>query len=241
MTPGARGLTDGLTEGAFGAGCFTFAMSVNTGQLWETGLRASGSSPDTFRGTRPQTTRRGVFPATGTRDWSVVYGIAISAFCFEPEESESLPCPLRRREQHGGRTRGTPLPLPPRPYLEVGAGDTLGQLPEERLHDLDELRRLDHVQDLLQLVQEHHFLRAVSLRPVLEKRRHHLQKQRRGVTPTAPTRPPPGDGRRGRFRPRRRSRAWVHWPVGCCIIRGIGLILPTLESQSSFTGPARSD
>ncbi len=59
-------------------------------------------------------------------------------------------------------------------HLEVRAGHTLGQLTEERLHDLHELGRLDHVQDLLQLVEEHHLLRTVSLGPVLEKSHDHL-------------------------------------------------------------------
>ena len=35
-------------------------------------------------------------------------------------------------------------------------GDTLGQLSEERLLDEDKLSRLDDVQDLLYLSQEHH-------------------------------------------------------------------------------------
>lgn len=41
-------------------------------------------------------------------------------------------------------------------YLEVRAGDTGCDLFEERLLDPDELRRLDHIQDLLNLPQEHH-------------------------------------------------------------------------------------
>ena len=36
------------------------------------------------------------------------------------------------------------------------AGDALGDLLEERLLNLDELSGLDHVQDLLDLTQEHH-------------------------------------------------------------------------------------
>lgn len=40
--------------------------------------------------------------------------------------------------------------------LEVRAGHASGDLFEERLLDLDELRGLDHVQDLLQLPEEHH-------------------------------------------------------------------------------------
>lgn len=41
-------------------------------------------------------------------------------------------------------------------YLEVRAGDAGRDLFEERLLDPDELRRLDHIQDLLNLPQEHH-------------------------------------------------------------------------------------
>lgn len=41
----------------------------------------------------------------------------------------------------------------------MGAGDTFGDLLEQRLLDLHELRGFDHVQDLLQLSEEHH-LRA---------------------------------------------------------------------------------
>lgn len=41
-------------------------------------------------------------------------------------------------------------------YLEVRAGDASGNLFEQRLLDADELRRLDHVQDLLDLSKEHH-------------------------------------------------------------------------------------
>lgn len=40
--------------------------------------------------------------------------------------------------------------------LEVWAGDTSGDLFEEGLLDLDKLRRLDDVQDFLQLTQKHH-------------------------------------------------------------------------------------
>ena len=61
-------------------------------------------------------------------------------------------------------------------YLEVGAGDALGQLSEQRLHDLDELRGLDDVQDLLQLIEEHHLLGTVGLGPVLEQSSHSLQR-----------------------------------------------------------------
>lgn len=40
--------------------------------------------------------------------------------------------------------------------LEVWAGDTSGDLFEEGLLDLDKLRGLNNVQDLLQLPQKHH-------------------------------------------------------------------------------------
>lgn len=44
-------------------------------------------------------------------------------------------------------------------YLEVGRADTLAQLSEERVNNLLELIRLDNVQNLLHLAEEHHFLR----------------------------------------------------------------------------------
>lgn len=37
-------------------------------------------------------------------------------------------------------------------YLEVWAGDTFGQLPEQGFHNFHKLRWLNHVQDLLQLI-----------------------------------------------------------------------------------------
>lgn len=51
-------------------------------------------------------------------------------------------------------------------YLKVWTRNTFSELPEQRVHDLLELGRLDHVQDLLHFVEEHHFLRRMSLRPV---------------------------------------------------------------------------
>ena len=42
------------------------------------------------------------------------------------------------------------------PNLEVRAGDAGSDLFEESLLNSDELRRLDHIQDLLDLSQEHH-------------------------------------------------------------------------------------
>ena len=47
-------------------------------------------------------------------------------------------------------------------YLKVWTGDALGDLLEERLLDLDELSGLDHVEDLLDLTQEHHLKIAQS-------------------------------------------------------------------------------
>lgn len=47
--------------------------------------------------------------------------------------------------------------------------DALSELPEERIHDLLELGRLDDVEYLLQLVEEHHLLGRVRLRPELEE------------------------------------------------------------------------
>ena len=40
--------------------------------------------------------------------------------------------------------------------LKVWTGDTLCDLLEQSLLDLDELRGFDHVEDLLYLAQEHH-------------------------------------------------------------------------------------
>lgn len=60
-------------------------------------------------------------------------------------------------------------------YLEVWAGHTFSKLSEERLLDFDELRRLNDVQDLLQLVQEHHLLWTVSLWPELQETHDHLK------------------------------------------------------------------
>lgn len=69
-------------------------------------------------------------------------------------------------------------------YLEVRAGHTFGKLSEEWLLDFDELRWLNNVQDLLQLIQEHHLLRTVSLWPELQQTHDHLR-----VTPTSKSDP----------------------------------------------------
>lgn len=60
--------------------------------------------------------------------------------------------------------------------LKVWTGDTFRQLPEERLHNFDKLGGLDYIQDLLKLIEEHHLLWAVGLRPVLQKSHDHLLK-----------------------------------------------------------------
>ena len=60
-------------------------------------------------------------------------------------------------------------------YLEMWAGHTLGQLSEEWLLDLDKLGRLNDIQDLLQLIEEHHLLGTVGLWPVLQQGHHHLR------------------------------------------------------------------
>ena len=49
------------------------------------------------------------------------------------------------------------------------AGDALGDLLEERLLNLDELSGLDHVENLLDLAQEHHLLLRAGLWPELEQ------------------------------------------------------------------------
>ncbi len=47
-------------------------------------------------------------------------------------------------------------------YLKVWTGHAFGYLLEELLLDLDELRGLDHVQNLLDLAQEHHLKEQVT-------------------------------------------------------------------------------
>ena len=54
-------------------------------------------------------------------------------------------------------------------HLEVGARHALGELREQRPHHLLELGGLYHVEDLLQLVEEHHLLWAVDLGPESEE------------------------------------------------------------------------
>lgn len=50
-------------------------------------------------------------------------------------------------------------------HLEVRAAYASGDLLEERRHDLLELARLDHLEDLLRLVEEEHLLGGVGHRP----------------------------------------------------------------------------
>lgn len=63
-------------------------------------------------------------------------------------------------------------------YLKVWTRHTLGQLPKQRLHDFNELRRLDDVQDFFQLIQKHHLFRAVCLGPELQQAHNHLRTKR---------------------------------------------------------------
>ena len=46
-------------------------------------------------------------------------------------------------------------------------GDTLGNLLEQWFLDFDELRRFDHIQNLLDLTQEHHLVRKIRIHTVL--------------------------------------------------------------------------
>lgn len=62
-----------------------------------------------------------------------------------------------------------------KPYLEVRAGDTSGELLEEWLLNLYELLWVDDVKDLLHLTQVHHLLRAVCLGPETQQTSHNLK------------------------------------------------------------------
>merc|ERR1719468_1017151 len=53
--------------------------------------------------------------------------------------------------------------------LKMRRRDTTSELREKRAHDFRELFVLDNVQDLLQLVQEHHFFWRVRFRPEFEQ------------------------------------------------------------------------
>jgi len=65
-------------------------------------------------------------------------------------------------------------------YLEVRAGDTLGELFEQRLHHLLKLGRFNDVKYLLQLIQIHHLHHVSSTSPV----RHARQSQIAHFAPT---------------------------------------------------------
>lgn len=53
--------------------------------------------------------------------------------------------------------------------LKVGRADAFGDLCEERDHHFLEFSGLNDVEDLFQLVEEHHFFRTVRFRPVLQQ------------------------------------------------------------------------
>ena len=55
------------------------------------------------------------------------------------------------------------------PYLEVRAGNTFGNLFKKRFLDLDKLSRLDDIEYLLNLPEEHDLLLGAGLRPELEE------------------------------------------------------------------------
>ena len=65
-------------------------------------------------------------------------------------------------------------------YLKVRAGDTSCELPEEGLHDLGELTRVNNVQYLFHLPKKHHLFRTVGLWPKLKQTQHHLYKYKGG-------------------------------------------------------------
>ena len=54
-------------------------------------------------------------------------------------------------------------------HLEVRTGDALGELGEEWHHHLLELCRLDHIQNFLQLIEEHDLLGTMDLGPEPEQ------------------------------------------------------------------------
>lgn len=63
------------------------------------------------------------------------------------------------------------VPVIQRPFghLEMRRTDTFGELSEERHHHLLEFRRLDHVQYLLELIEEHHLFGTVCFRPIFQE------------------------------------------------------------------------
>lgn len=62
------------------------------------------------------------------------------------------------------------VPVVERPFghLKVRRGDALGQLPKQRHHHFLKFGWFDHVQNLFQLVEIHHFFRTVHFGPVFE-------------------------------------------------------------------------
>ena len=63
-------------------------------------------------------------------------------------------------------------------HLEMLRVDAASNLCKQRLHDLLELLRVDHVQDLLDLVEEHDFLGRVDLWPIPQQTHHDFFRQR---------------------------------------------------------------
>lgn len=58
-------------------------------------------------------------------------------------------------------------------YLKMWTRHAFGNLPEQWLLYFDKLRRINHVQDLLNFTQEHDLLLGASLGPELEQTTHH--------------------------------------------------------------------
>jgi len=56
----------------------------------------------------------------------------------------------------------------------MGAGDTSWNLLEERLLDFDKLGRLRHIENLLNLAEEHDLFLWARFGPVLEQAPNHL-------------------------------------------------------------------
>lgn len=63
------------------------------------------------------------------------------------------------------------VPVIQRPFghLEMRRTNAFGELPEERHHHFLEFGRLDNVQYLLELVEEHHLFGTVSFRPIFQE------------------------------------------------------------------------
>lgn len=58
-------------------------------------------------------------------------------------------------------------------YLKMWTRNTASNLPKERLLNTRKLRRLNDVEHLLDLAEEHHLLLATRLRPESEQAAHH--------------------------------------------------------------------